>query len=91
MLQDGGKRSRSARWVFAGLLATGVFVHHACVYRVFLLEDRWLEPSDRFMRALGGDGVNVFFMITGFLFWRKALLGGGRVDAVPLLRCVSVG
>ena len=85
LVEVDGKRFASLDGL-RGLLASGVFIHHAAVYQVYASEGVWRDPSDRLLRSLGGDCVNVFFMITGFLFWRKALLGGGRLARAELLR-----
>jgi len=67
-------RSRNqALDAFRGLLATGVFVHHAAIHLVFLRTHDWDSPSSPFLAFLGEGSVAFFFMISGFLFWAKSL------------------
>lgn len=56
-----------------GLLAFGVFVHHASIWYVFLQTGAWLAPESRLYTHLGQATVSLFFMITGFLFFGKLL------------------
>lgn len=67
-----------------GLLATGVFFDHAVVMYQYHQTGVWQRPASAFYAALGEFAVALFFMITGFLFWSKAITGGGRVAPVPL-------
>ena len=70
-----------------GILATSVFVHHALINREFAATGVWDSPDSRFFAYLGDDSVHVFFMITGFLFWRKSLFAEGRgLPVGPLMR-----
>lgn len=63
-----------------GWLALGVFFHHVVVVRHFYLSREWAPPHSRLYLLLGQVGVALFFVVTGFLFWRKALDLGGRLD-----------
>jgi len=56
-----------------GLLAFGVFVHHACIWFTFLKTGAWVVPDSRLYTHLGQSTVTLFFMITGFLFYGKVL------------------
>jgi peptidoglycan/LPS O-acetylase OafA/YrhL len=67
-----------------GYLALAVFVHHGAVQRVFYQTGVWNFPPSRFFRALAPTAIMYFFMITGFLFWSKAIDKHGRVPAIPL-------
>jgi peptidoglycan/LPS O-acetylase OafA/YrhL len=67
-----------------GLLATGVFFCHAVVFYQYLGSHEWQRPASPFYAALGEFAVALFFMITGFLFWSKAIAGNGRVAVLPL-------
>jgi len=67
-----------------GLLATGVFFCHTVVFYHYLGSHEWQRPASPFYAALGEFAVALFFMITGFLFWSKAIAGNGRVAALPL-------
>jgi peptidoglycan/LPS O-acetylase OafA/YrhL len=49
-----------------------------------LASHEWQRPASPFYAALGEFAVALFFMITGFLFWSKAIAGHGRVAALPL-------
>ncbi len=67
-----------------GLLATGVFFSHLQVFAYFRLTGSWVAPTDPLFRYLGNGCVMIFFLITGFLFWTKAIESGGNVRMVPL-------
>lgn len=56
-----------------GFLAPLVMLHHASVWRSYLSGRDWLPPSPGVFHHAGGGSVILFFMITGFLFWRKVL------------------
>ena len=56
-----------------GILATSVFFHHAFITYIYLQTGRWMLPSFNDYAQLGPTAVTVFFFISGFLFWRKAL------------------
>jgi peptidoglycan/LPS O-acetylase OafA/YrhL len=58
-----------------GLLATGVFFHHCAVHRAYQATGIWARPSSPFYAALGELSVVLFFLITGYLFWRRVLEG----------------
>ena len=62
-----------------GFLALSVVFHHASIYQEYLRDGVWTLPPSRFFAMLGGVGVAVFFMITGFLFWQKMLAERGRL------------
>jgi peptidoglycan/LPS O-acetylase OafA/YrhL len=67
-----------------GLLATGVFFHHAVILYHYQRSGSWEQPVSPFYSALGHLSVALFFMITGFLFWSKAIARGGRIAPLPL-------
>ncbi len=56
-----------------GFLALGVFIHHATIWRQYLLENRWDSPDSNLYSQLGSTSVSLFFMITSFLFVSKLL------------------
>lgn len=56
-----------------GWLALGVFFSHAVVMRNYFLGGKWGESPAWFYGMAGQIGVSLFFMITGFLFWRRVL------------------
>jgi peptidoglycan/LPS O-acetylase OafA/YrhL len=61
-----------------GFLALSVFFHHAAIYHHYIVTGEWLPPPERFYDNLGGTGVSLFFMITGYLFWTQMLKSKGR-------------
>ncbi len=67
-----------------GFLALGVFFHHAMIYHLYLQRGLWTLPPSAFFTQLGQSAVLAFFMITGYLFWGKALAASGRLDWLPL-------
>ncbi len=64
-----------------GFLALGVFFHHAVVTRAYYVTGKWELPAG-FYGLLGPSSVRFFFIITGFLFWSKAIHDRGRTDAI---------
>lgn len=56
-----------------GLLAIGVFIHHAAIWHAFLLTGKWVPPASNLYTHLGHTSVSFFFMITSFLFVSKLL------------------
>lgn len=67
-----------------GLLAFGVFIHHACIWYFFLQTGHWVVPASRLYTHLGQTSVSLFFMITGFLFCGK--LFNSRSQPIDWLR-----
>lgn len=63
-----------------GLLAFGVFGHHAVVVPSYLQTGIWQAPPSSFYTLIGEMGVALFFVVTGFLFWRKLLHEHGMPD-----------
>lgn len=75
-----------------GLAAASVIIHHGILMTNLFMHSDWrinagyianfnaLVP--RILTQLGSFGVTVFFMITGYLFWRKALAHGVGEAAV---------
>jgi peptidoglycan/LPS O-acetylase OafA/YrhL len=61
-----------------GLLVVSVFIHHAAIYHGYLLHGTWQIPPSTLMTQAGQASVMFFFMITGFLFWSKAITSRGR-------------
>ena len=56
-----------------GYLAFCVFLHHASLWYFYLHTNVWGEPPSRVYVHFGGMSVSLFFMITGFLFFRKLI------------------
>lgn len=66
-----------------GLMAWSVFIHHTDIARQWLRTGTWSCDSGLIL-FLGKGAVLVFFMITGFLFWGKAVAAQGRLAPLPL-------
>lgn len=56
-----------------GFLALGVFCHHFTIWEGYLHTGLWRAPENHFNSQLGPIGVNLFFMITAFLFTRHII------------------
>lgn len=69
---------------YRGFLSIGVLIFHASMARVFYLSGRWNLPPKHYLLLFGTDAVMQFFLITGFLFWGKAI--GGKVKTIPLYK-----
>ena len=63
-----------------GFLALAVFFHHATIYHRYLTDGVWQTPPSAFYTQLGQSAVILFFMITGYLFWGKAIDAQGSLD-----------
>jgi peptidoglycan/LPS O-acetylase OafA/YrhL len=61
-----------------GYLALFVFLHHGGVWYFYLRTGRWEVPPSHLYTHLGQGSVEVFFMITGFLFFSKLIEAGPR-------------
>lgn len=61
-----------------GFLALAVFLTHALSSFHWYSTGQWEWPPSMFYTLCGRIPVALFFMITGFLFWRKAI--AGRLD-----------
>lgn len=69
-----------------GFLAINVFFQHAVTSYFYFQNGFWEIVDVRFYRHLGGEAVILFFMITSFLYWSKAMSTNGDVDAATLYR-----
>ncbi len=69
-----------------GFLAINVFFQHAATSYFYFQSGIWEIVNVRFYRHLGGEAVILFFMITSFLYWSKAISQKGEVDAGSLYR-----
>src|SRR3989344_3498063 len=56
-----------------GFLALNVFFQHAVTAYFYFQTGIWQIVPVRFYRHLGGEAVILFFMITSFLYWSKAI------------------
>ncbi len=63
-----------------GFLALSVFFHHAAIYHCYLQNAVWGVPSSLFYTQVGQASVSLFFMITGYLFWGKAIRARGNME-----------
>lgn len=68
-----------------GYLALGVFLHHGAIYADFIRSGDWNAPKGFALSHLGVGTVALFFMITGYLFWGKAVRAGGALAWRALL------
>ena len=66
-----------------GFLAYGVFFGHAARYHLYLQNGGWGFTTAFYDMAQTG-AVALFFMITGYLFWRKLLAKNGHPDWLGL-------
>lgn len=67
-----------------GFLALGVLFTHVMTTRGWYVNGRWDASFAPFFDVTGQVGVTLFLMITGFLYWTRALRG--PLDAVALYR-----
>ena len=75
-------------------LALGVFLHHSLISHHWMKTGDWeAPPNSAFYEFAGPAAVTIFFMITGFLFWTKAIRGGGSIPHRQFLigRVLRVG
>jgi peptidoglycan/LPS O-acetylase OafA/YrhL len=63
-----------------GLLALGVVFHHYVHSYMFHVYGSWQPDQSRVYTIAGHAGVQMFFMVTGFLFWHKMLVERGRIN-----------
>jgi len=61
-----------------GLLALGVFLHHAVYWYSYATHGTWRFYSSGLYMSFGHASVNMFFMLTGFLFSLKLIDGRTR-------------
>ncbi|MDB6108977.1 MAG: acyltransferase [Pedosphaera sp.] len=75
-----------------GFLAFGVFFHHCLAwFGLVRLGKAWAfplhqDPGMSYYAALGPVSVDFFFMISGYLFWTKAIESEGRIRPLKLYR-----
>lgn len=60
-------------------LALGVFFAHASGYYIYMTTGNWGPGPNRFFNQLGDVGVFLFFIITSYLFWGKAIAATRRI------------
>lgn len=69
-----------------GFLALGVLFQHAITNFTYYSTGIWKITDVRFYRHAGGEAVILFFMITSFLYWSKAISSRGKLDAKSIYR-----
>jgi peptidoglycan/LPS O-acetylase OafA/YrhL len=63
-----------------GVLALGVLFQHAVTNYAYYQTGIWQITPERFYRHAGGEAVILFFMITSFLYWSKAIRSKGAIS-----------
>lgn len=63
-----------------GVLALLVFIHHGLVWYFYTHDGRWHDPESHLFTFFGQGSVEMFFMITGFLFFSKLLDRNKEID-----------
>ena len=69
-----------------GFLAPTVFLSHIVSSYYWYRSGHWGWPPSTLYTLCGSVPVSLFFMVTGFLFWRRAAAAPGRMDVPALLR-----
>lgn len=69
-----------------GFLALGVFFQHAVTNFAYFSTGIWQITDVKFYRHLGGESVILFFIITSFLYWSKAIAKKGDMNIAGLYR-----
>ena len=64
---------------FRGLLAICVFLHHQAFVRQWMVTGAWW-CNHRFILFLGHGAVFLFLIITGYVFWLRAKVTGGKMS-----------
>jgi peptidoglycan/LPS O-acetylase OafA/YrhL len=67
-----------------GLLALSVAIHHLVTAYKYHVDGVWGWLPSGFYNQLGEAGVSLFFMVTGYLFWRRLVQENGQTDFVKL-------
>lgn len=79
-----------------GFLAFFVFLHHSRIWFGYLHSGEWSKPDSNLYTHLGHSSVQMFFMITAFLFFNKVLssrekgIDWGRLYVSRFLRLVPL-
>jgi peptidoglycan/LPS O-acetylase OafA/YrhL len=81
----GDTRSRTIDGLRA-FLALGVFFAHASGYYIYMTTGNWGPGPNRFFNQLGDVGVFLFFIITSYLFWGKAIAATRRTHGLAEYR-----
>lgn len=62
-----------------GFLALGVFFTHATAYYAYVLKGEWTAGPSLFFNQLGSVSVSLFFIITSYLFWGRAVASSNSI------------
>lgn len=69
-----------------GILCFAVMCHHVVVAYGYVDTGRWMDPPSNFYRLLGNTPVALFFCVTAFLFWSRAVACQGKIEPRPFLQ-----
>ncbi len=69
-----------------GFLALNVLFQHAMTAYFYFQNGVWEIVPIKFYRFLGGEAVILFFILTSFLYWSKAIKQNGDIDASAVYR-----
>ena len=87
-LADASWHNSTARTInldgLRGILAISVFIQHSAWLQHSIMGIPWGVPIPSIYLQAGEASVSLFFMITGFLFWRKAILAKGQIEWMKL-------
>ena len=61
-----------------------MFFQHAAVFHGYLLGKSWADGASYFVIETGETAVSLFFLITAYLFWSRAVRRNGRMDFLEL-------
>ena len=68
-----------------GYMAFFVFLHHSCMWYLVTHGYGWSPPPSNLFSHFGASSVDIFFMITAFLFFSKLLeVRAGKMDWLKL-------
>jgi peptidoglycan/LPS O-acetylase OafA/YrhL len=70
--------------ILRGYLAITVFIDHAATVKQWMATGAWYWPPGYLFNTLGQDAISIFFMITAFVFWRKAIHSRGKISPISL-------
>ena len=84
-LAESGKRELSLDGL-RGMAALMVATHHAALSCSWLITGTWGEAQSPVLQLFAPGGVIIFFMLTGYLFWSKARVMNGKMNAWKLWR-----
>ncbi|XGV98172.1 MAG: acyltransferase family protein [Leptolyngbya sp. BL-A-14] len=73
-----------------GFAALSVFFAHALMYYFYFNTGEWKVPYSAYNGFLGSAAVTCFFMITGFLFWSKAISEKVKIKSFYTRRVLRV-